>query len=59
MKYIVKTRETEFYDYEYMVEAKSEDEAEQKVLNEDWDDVEIINKILDREILESEPFSDN
>ena len=59
MKYIVKTRETEFYDYEYMVEAKSGDEAEQKVLNEDWDDVEIINKILDREILEIEPFSDN
>lgn len=62
MKYIVKSRETEIYEFRYMVEADSADMAEQKILDCDWEDVETIddnyNSTVDREILEIEPYND-
>ena len=62
MKYIVKSRETEIYEFRYMVEADSADMAEQKILNCDWEDVETIDdnydSTVDREILEIEPYND-
>ncbi len=63
MKYIVKTRETESYAYEYIVEAESGDEAEKKVLGADWTDVENIDsdylETFDREVLEVEPYNES
>lgn len=63
MKYIVKSRETESYIYEYIVEAESGDEAKEKVLGSDWADVENIDsdylETLDREILEIEPYNED
>lgn len=62
MKYIVKSRETEIYEFRYMVEADSADMAEQKILDCDWEDVETIDdnydSTVDREILEIEPYND-
>ena len=62
MKYIVKSRETEIYEFRYMVEADSADMAEQKILDCDWQDVETIDdnydSTVDREILEIEPYND-
>ena len=62
MKYIVKSRETEIYEFRYMVEADSADMAEQKILDCDWQDVETIDdnydSTVDREILEVEPYND-
>ena len=63
MKYIVKSRETEVYDFRYIVEADSADEAEQKVLDGQWEDVETIDdeyqETVDREILEIEPYNED
>lgn len=62
MKYIVKSRETEFYEFRYLVEADSGDEAKQKILDCDWEDVETIDdnylETFDREILEIEPYNE-
>ena len=63
MKYIVRSRETEVYDFRYIVEADSADEAEQKVKDAQWEDVETIDdeyqETVDREILEIEPYNEN
>lgn len=63
MKYIIKTRETESYAYEYIVEAESGDEAKEKLLGSDWTDVETVVsdylETFDREILEIEPYNDD
>lgn len=63
MKYIVKTRETESYAYEYIVEAESGDEAKEKISGSDWTDVETVDsdylETFDREILEIEPYNDD
>lgn len=60
MKYLVKSRETEFYEFNYAVEADSGDEAMQKILDGDWSDVDTVDdrylETLDREILEVEPY---
>lgn len=46
MEYIVKTHETTTYleTYRYTVEAESEEEAENKVRNLDYDDAELIEQ---------------
>ena len=63
MKYIVRSRETEVFDFRYIVEADSTDEAEQKVLNAQWEDVEMTDdeyqETVDREILEIEPYNED
>lgn len=60
-KYLVKSRQTELYELSYIVEATSESEARQKVLNEDCNDVETIDdnylETLDREIVEIKLFN--
>lgn len=62
MKYIVTSRETELYEFRYLVEADSGDEAKQKILDCDWEDVETIDdnylETFDREILEIEPYNE-
>jgi len=62
MKYIVKSRETESYEFRYLVEADSGDEAEQKVKNCCWEDIETIDdnylETIDQEILEIEPYNE-
>jgi len=46
MKYIVETNETNTYleTYKYIVEAESEEEAENKVRDSDYDDAELIEQ---------------
>lgn len=62
MKYIVRTKETELYNCEYIVEAESEDKAKKKILGTDWADVEIIDPDIgpdyDIEVIEIEPYNE-
>lgn len=46
MEYIVETHETTTYleTYKYTVEAESEEEAENKVRNLDYDDMELVEQ---------------
>ena len=61
-KYVVRSRETEVYEFGYIVKATSESEAQQKILNRDWEGVETIDdnylETLNREILGVEPLTD-
>lgn len=63
MKYIVKSRETELYEFHYIVEADSADEAEKKILDCEWESVETIGdeycETVDREIVEIEPYNED
>ena len=62
-KYLVRSRETESYEFRYIVKAASGNEAKQKVLDGDWNDIETIDdnylETLDREILEIEPYNED
>ena len=61
MKYLVKVSQTEEYLLEYVVEANSKNEAEEKVLNT-WD-YEIISDdfvdVVNKEITEVEPYNED
>ena len=61
MKYLVKVLQTEEYLLEYVVEANSGNEAEEKVLNT-WD-YEIISDdfvdVVNKEITEVEPYNED
>lgn len=62
MKYTVRTRETELYTCEYIVEAESKNEAKGKILSQDLTDVETIDPDVDPdydiEVIEIKPYNE-
>lgn len=63
MKYLVRTKETEIYDYKYLIEANNENEAQQLLTDNDWEYIDPVwnnySDTVSREILEIIPYNEN
>ena len=63
MKYLVRTTETEIYDYKYLIEADNENEAQQLLTDNDWEHIDSVwnnySDTVSREILEITPYNED
>lgn len=63
MKYLVRTKETEIYDYKYLIEADNENEARQLLTDNDWEHIDSVwnnySDTVSREILEIIPYNED
>ena len=63
MKYLVITKETEIYDYKYLIEANNENEAQQILTDNNWECIDSVwnnySDTVGREILEIIPYNEN
>lgn len=63
MKYLVRTKETEIYDYKYLIEANNENEAQQLLTDNDWEYIDPVwnnySDTVSREILEIIPYNED